>query len=1287
MIVGIPAEFKCCGTNVNAIIVRKSAEQTAMEALLKIEITFLLLFCRSILQVSSDIYFCVRNSGNNCSVFTSPSRTIQISELEGAIKKSNNKTNITVYLSSGEHELNKTLTISSSIIHNCDFIGSSNNTQRSVIKCDKFAGFMFRSMPKYYGREKHFLNVTIKNVILDNCMIDEENAAALFFQYYINYVLDNVMVINSPKLGLLSTNCHKQKIVGCHFYNNAHGHLNLEFNVKKLSNESRSIIIISDTNFQNTTSTSILISSNKINLGIHLSACNFSSGLEHLKFEPTKSVNSSWKYKLSIQNCHFTGRESGISVVSHQVSNDVMINASNNTFMGFNKYAISLYNIRAVDITNSHISYSRLGISYVSNSTRENLSGLLKLQRSNLSYCHTALYANLTVQSYQLLLQDCVISFNHPETQSSAIKLLSTTMNNVSLMDSRIENNYNYEHNFNCSTLEAEGLNIYTQNTFIRMNNCTGMTLLQSNLLINETLTLSENWGILGGGLRLVPLGPDTSIIFLQPASKLVLLNNTAFSYGGGLYVDKECHQNSVCFFKVSHYTDRSIILEGNRATNGGNDIFGSCLQQCLLTDNHAVNLTDPRNIFWNITYSDNNVLRSASSIVEKPSKVAFCTNRTSTLVPYTTCHELDNISVYRGEKFELTLMISDNYCFASTGIIQAKVKRDMYETGETAILENHQTYQFSDKFCSRHEYVLKAPASVTEATLEFYVNGEQTLHQSPPSRLDVVFLDCPLGFVLNASRHICDCTEALEHIGIECHPSDYSFIVPAMTWMGEVNGKLGVHQFCRRCHTTGKQTIRLERNGQTKLPSRKGNNSRSLCQPNRSGKLCGRCEDKFSLKLGGYNCGSCQAATYKGILLILLFIIGGVFLSLLLLKLNFTISTGLINGLIFYSNIVYSNSDDYLKTSPDSNSHLNNAVQFFYTYQAWLNLDFGINVCFFEGYDQYIATWMQFMFPLYLWLLITITVIVSRFSSRLSKFTGNGTVPALATLFLLSYTKLLTASIAATSYTKLSYLNTSNEDYVWIEDSTVSYLTGKHVPLFVVSIILLAFYFFPFSLLLISGPLLQSHSHYRLLDFVNKIKPFLDSFYGPHNDAFRFWPGLLLLTRVVLLNIFAFYSLGDRNFKLAYVTVMIALLLLVLWLMGKSKCYSLYRNRVPNYLELFFLFNLIIYSIVTLYFSQNEPTVIYKQQIATCIFVGSAFLVTCCILVYHFAVYFKELKCARQQLKFRTPQNLFALKSSFQPTTSTSPNDLDNNQVHRKDDVGTYNYIPLREPLIQTST
>ena len=76
-------------------------------------------------------------------------------------------------------------------------------------------------------------------------------------------------------------------------------------------------------------------------------------------------------------------------------------------------------------------------------------------------------------------------------------------------------------------------------------------------------------------------------------------------------------------------------------------------------------------------------------------------------------------------------------------------------------------------------------------------------------------------------------------------------------------------------------------------------------------------------------------------------------------------------------------------------------------------NLDFGIETCFYNGLDTYSKTWLQFVFPVYLWVLVGLMIIVSHYSQRFAKLLSNNPVSVLATLILLSYTKILCTLIA----------------------------------------------------------------------------------------------------------------------------------------------------------------------------------------------------------------------------------------------------------------------------------
>ena len=60
------------------------------------------------------------------------------------------------------------------------------------------------------------------------------------------------------------------------------------------------------------------------------------------------------------------------------------------------------------------------------------------------------------------------------------------------------------------------------------------------------------------------------------------------------------------------------------------------------------------------------------------------------------------------------------------------------------------------------------------------------------------------------------------------------------------------------------------------------------------------------------------------------------------------------------------------------------------------------------DGLNGYWKTWLQFVFTVYTWIITAIIIVASHYSSMAAKIFGNKSVPVLATLFLLSYAKLL---------------------------------------------------------------------------------------------------------------------------------------------------------------------------------------------------------------------------------------------------------------------------------------
>ena len=368
----------------------------------------------------------------------------------------------------------------------------------------------------------------------------------------------------------------------------------------------------------------------------------------------------------------------------------------------------------------------------------------------------------------------------------------------------------------------------------------------------------------------------------------------------------------------------------------------------------------------------------------------------------------------------------------------------------------------------------------------------------SYPVYINISFRPCPPGFSLSKDPPFrCDCNRLMKQLpGVKCHIQDQTISRSGLVWISTednetVTASTCLYNYCNREEIN----VTLE-------------DPDSQCNFNHSGTLCGGCQPGLSLALGTNHCLHCPNTHLA---LLLPFALTGAVLVCFIKVIDLTISQGTLNGLVFYANVVKAN--EYLLYNEKQTNPL--AV-----FIAWLNLDLGIETCFFNGLTAYGKTWLQFVFPLYIWSIAGLIIILAKYSDRVAKVMGNNSVPVLATLFLLSYAKLFRTIITALSFTTLS--TTHGSKAVWSADGNLDYLGPEHAPLFAVAAATLLFLWLPYTLLLFLGQWLHRCNCRLITRMMMKIKPFLDAHYGPLKGNHRYWFGALLLVRAVILLISA---------------------------------------------------------------------------------------------------------------------------------------------------------------------
>ena len=130
------------------------------------------------------------------------------------------------------------------------------------------------------------------------------------------------------------------------------------------------------------------------------------------------------------------------------------------------------------------------------------------------------------------------------------------------------------------------------------------------------------------------------------------------------------------------------------------------------------------------------------------------------------------------------------------------------------------------------------------------------------------------------------------------------------------------------------------------------------------------------------------------------------------------------------------------------------------------------------DGLDGYEKMWLQFIFPIYNWVIV---IALSRRYVTSGRLFSRHSVPVLATLLLLSYAKVLRTIIVVLSFTSLR-LPDGSRMIVWLYDANVMYLDPRHAVLVLVALVFLLGFVVPFTFLVVFASCLQAHSNKVLL-------------------------------------------------------------------------------------------------------------------------------------------------------------------------------------------------------------
>ena len=1045
--------------------------------------------------------------------------------------------NVTKYFTSntqllflpGLHHLHTDLIIQN--VHNISLIGSTANgtTLDTVIQCNSSVAILMSNIT----------NLTLSDITVKNCNCDRHSNTAILIMECTNVQLRKITVDSNNSNGIIGINALGKS---CFSYIKSHI-LSIHYN---------------DTpSAQNNSEHSILI--NYFNIINHSSAKS-----EVLNFT---LLQHSYKVKLELVelSIHWlNNKDNGVYVTFgyKQLLNELII--QNSQFI----HNTNIQSLIYIDIKELHYDT-------ISNNT-------VKIESCQFSYnqAHNGSIMNFYGSLANVFIYNCKFHCNKNLTMIKRVPkylitpLLLTPVKEISTHYSIMNTNFSSIHARVSIDLYRAKLHLIGPMMFY--NNVCSKSIIRLHDSSISFTNYSEFMGNKGNAI-ITYIGRANYYLILMENS---ILNISGNNYTSFAYTINVLSKIPKCFFQYfsnrqldMYHGNYSIIFEKNNEENIKSAYNNLPIVHCSWLPQSAYSKALPPIVNNQYIQFINNFGESVMLPQYTRHKTLCYCNADS----HYDCYKEILDPTYPGQTITIWLYNSRN----TYGSEDYRTKDVVVDTSLATACEITDSSEIKQSIISNNCTELKySIAFPSDDWCELFL---RTTFRHGDSHTDIYYitqLPCPIGFIKYHGE--CQCETSIRKYNIECDINDETILRPANSWISATTHNnsytyhISLHCPFHYCLPNSSHLNILTPNSQ--------------CQFNRSGVLCGHCQQGLSSIFTSSHCHHCSNIN---LFFIVPIIIAGFALVILLFCINLTIRVGLLNPFILYANIISINLKMYF---PNEDKFSPTRI-----FISLANLDLGIPICFYNGMDDYAKMWLQLAFPFYLIFIAICLIMASRYFSTVQRLTARRALPVLATLFLLSYTKiLLTVSSVLFSYSTIINLPSEHKTLVWSIDGNVPLLGVRFISLFTACLVLFLI-LIPFSLVLL---LIRWLSKFR---FINKFKPLLDIYQGPYKDKFYYWTGLQLVLRVIFVGI---CSSLERNLSLT-----IGNILLSAFGFFQGYC-SPYKVALKNINELLLLFNLLGLHIL-LNYGKDDVSITAVNVMITIVAIHFLFIVTYHIITY----------------------------------------------------------------------
>ena len=642
-----------------------------------------------------------------------------------------------------------------------------------------------------------------------------------------------------------------------------------------------------------------------------------------------------------------------------------------------------------------------------------------------------------------------------------------------------------------------------------------------TKVILGGQLHFENNTGNSGSAFLLT----GSSRFILQEGLNATFIHNVAFINGGAIYAYNSI--TSECMF-TPNGSNVTMLFIDNSAVYSGNSIFSNNLYSCSTMKNFGPSAA--KNLYHNLSQGTlfNSTDKQVSTVAFKQ---VICYHDSSNFM-----NDTNDIVVYPGMMLHFPMAVHDIFNQSTHSDVSLNLVRYDYANTKANIPSENWYITPNTITLSRNNCTM-VNATILKRTKHdnFILVLGLLMSVSQVSLTSMTYLvskDCPTGFNFDESTHKCECSHVLHKIDHQpvCIISSDGYN-PLITitlatrslsnWIGTVNNGtvFGVSSdcyiYCRYNNNYDAYVINDIVSVIMIADSSNYDNKLSVCSDNREGPLCSQCIPGYSVTFGSDQCAKCSN---WWLLTLIAYGLAGPLLIYLLYALKLTLTTGKLNGIIFYSQIM--NIKVPLNYSDIVTGH--KLADIFCSFVRGvlllisLNINFSIPLCFYDGMTELWKTGLGLLFPVYLLSIVIGLIVISRYSVRLSNRIANSSVQVLVTVVHISFSTLLSSLFNVFTPVYI-YTNTSDVPLVvWQNDGTVEYGKGGHLILMIVAGLVVGPILTTYLTVLLAGrPLMKIN---RIREY---LRPIYEAIHAPYkqNREFLFSFSIIFIAFTFLLS------------------------------------------------------------------------------------------------------------------------------------------------------------------------